>query len=335
MEIKIVERDPKKLKFDPNQPRKKFNEEIIESMAKTYNTQGIINDPEIDENDVVITGEIRVKGAIKSEMDKIKCKQLIGLTPTQKLLRQLIENLHRQNLTSEERENGITRLYESGEYTQKQIANELSMDSTNINKILQAKKLRDKLRIGGTPISEISTSTLIEISGLEETDQEKMIVKILEGEIHTRELRNIVKIVKELPPDIKDEILQVKSPIDLETAKTISIVTDQEQRKELINEIKLTTKMLEDNIQYRIKIAKGEIPPEPIVLVDNLDKMLRAMIRFRINTRRIFRMEDIRQIESMEIRMKIREIIEDTISYLEDQLKGFETPQKILEIKEA
>ena len=45
-----------------------------------------------------------------------------------------------------------------------------------IRNILKAKKLREKL--GLTKGTFVSTSTLIEISGLEETDQKRIIVKI-------------------------------------------------------------------------------------------------------------------------------------------------------------
>lgn len=334
MEIKIVERDPKKLKFDPNQPRKKFDAEVIENIAKTYETQEIINEPEIDGNDMIITGELRVRGAIKKGLSKIKCKVLVGLSKEDRFERQVIENLHHSLLADEDKENAIRKLWDSGKYTSEaELASRIGMSKLQVKHILNLKEIRKRLGINMST-SPISSATLYHIQRLSIEDQKKVIQKIKVKQLKQgSDLRELVLEIKKLPNDLKDAVLNIESPIDLETAKTISIVIDQEQRKELINEIKLTTKMLEDNIQYRIKIAKGEIPPEPIILVNNLEKILRAMIRFRINTRRVFRMEDIRSIESMEIRMKIREIIEDTIGYLENQLKGFESPQKILEIK--
>ncbi|KKM21400.1 hypothetical protein LCGC14_1635720, partial [marine sediment metagenome] len=100
----MVLRDPKELKFDPNQPRKDISEEAVESLAQTYDSQDIINEPEIDEEDIIITGEMRVRAAIKKGLDKIKCKLITGLSEDERFERQVIENLHHNVLTDTEKE---------------------------------------------------------------------------------------------------------------------------------------------------------------------------------------------------------------------------------------
>ena len=48
---------------DPDQPRKEFDEAVLEEMKISILKSGIINDIEIDENSVIVTGEQRWRAA--------------------------------------------------------------------------------------------------------------------------------------------------------------------------------------------------------------------------------------------------------------------------------
>jgi len=55
----VVMMDVNLIKPDPDQPRKTFNEDDIVATAFTIESQGLINPIEIDENNMIVTGEIR------------------------------------------------------------------------------------------------------------------------------------------------------------------------------------------------------------------------------------------------------------------------------------
>ena len=103
MEEKIEYVNPEELKPDPNQPRKYFDEGEIEQLAKTYDVQDVINPIEADENNVIILGERRWRGAIKKGLDKIPIRRKVGLSQKERYERQAIDDSMRKELTTVER----------------------------------------------------------------------------------------------------------------------------------------------------------------------------------------------------------------------------------------
>ena len=88
-----------KIKPDPNQPRKTIDEERIKEMAQSITTEGVINPIEIDENNIIITGEMRWRSAKKAGLIEVPCKRLT-LTDDIRFRRQVIENIHHNTMTA-------------------------------------------------------------------------------------------------------------------------------------------------------------------------------------------------------------------------------------------
>ncbi len=59
------------LKPDPNHHRKNYDEEEIEQLAISYDTQKVINPIEVDENNFIILVERRWRAAKKKRLQKI------------------------------------------------------------------------------------------------------------------------------------------------------------------------------------------------------------------------------------------------------------------------
>lgn len=97
MEYKIKELNVSDIKPDKNQPRKTFDSEKLKDMSETFKTQGTIQPIEIDENNVIITGELRYRACKLADLKTIPCK-ILNLTSEQKLERQLVENFNRQDM---------------------------------------------------------------------------------------------------------------------------------------------------------------------------------------------------------------------------------------------
>lgn len=100
---KIEYIDPKLLKPDPHQPRKEFDKEFIKNLASTYDTQGVIEPLEVDENNIIILGEQRWKGALDKGLKKVPILRKTGLTRKARLERQLIDDAHRKELNEMEK----------------------------------------------------------------------------------------------------------------------------------------------------------------------------------------------------------------------------------------
>jgi ParB family chromosome partitioning protein len=89
----------KKIRPDPNNPRKGFiDEEDLNLMAQTLKHHGIIQPIEVTEDYQIIVGELRWRAAKIAGLEEIPCKVMKGLSKEQVLERQLIENFHRQNV---------------------------------------------------------------------------------------------------------------------------------------------------------------------------------------------------------------------------------------------
>jgi len=150
----IVEFPINSIKPDPNQPRKTFPEEDIENIAQTIRAQGTINPIEIDEENVIVTGEIRWRGAKKAGIKTIPIKRISNITPEERLERQVIENLHHKLLESSEKEDSIYALYKSGRYgppsktnegTISRLAKTIGYAQPTVSKLIEAKEARERL----------------------------------------------------------------------------------------------------------------------------------------------------------------------------------------------
>lgn len=86
-----------KIRPDPKQPRRSFNEEDVEDMAKSIKTSGIINAIEVDPSFVIITGEMRWRSAKKAGLKTIPVK-ILKIGKEDRFLRQVIENIHHNTM---------------------------------------------------------------------------------------------------------------------------------------------------------------------------------------------------------------------------------------------
>ena len=95
MEYKTVPID--KIKPDPDQPRKVFDEEAIKEMAISIKNEGIINDIEVDENFIIVTGERRWRAAKIAGLEEVPIK-VIQITGKERFIRQVQENIHQNTM---------------------------------------------------------------------------------------------------------------------------------------------------------------------------------------------------------------------------------------------
>ena len=185
---------------DPNQPRKTFVQETLESLARSIRQIGGIIDPitvQYSENEdcfLIISGERRYRAAKIAGLDTLPCiiKQPDDKT---RFLMQFIANIQREDIPPLEEAAAIRRLVQTYGFTQHEIAKLINKSKSYVSQVLGLERLSDEAK------KKVQTSELskeIQIQASRETEPEKQI-EILkmasDGNKTIREIRNQTKPV--------------------------------------------------------------------------------------------------------------------------------------------
>ena len=138
--------DIERIEPDPNQPRKTFKRETLESLAESIREIGDIIDPltvEYDETKdlfTIISGERRFRAAKMVGLEKLPC---IIRDPDEKrnFLIQLLANIQREDISALEESAGIKSLIERFGYSQVRAAELLNKSKSYISQILGLERL--------------------------------------------------------------------------------------------------------------------------------------------------------------------------------------------------
>jgi ParB family chromosome partitioning protein len=170
-----------RLKPDPDQPRKKFVQETLESLAESIKELGGIIDPltvEYDEQkDLfrIISGERRYRAAKMVGMERLPCI-IKEVDDKKRLLFQFIANLQREDITPLEEAAGIKSLMEKFGYTQTKIARLLNKSESYISQILGLERLTPSAR-EILLTSEVVKEVQIQASREKNPEKQKEILK--------------------------------------------------------------------------------------------------------------------------------------------------------------
>lgn len=86
------------LKRDVSQPRQVIDNDRLLGMAASMKTEGVINPIEVDQDNIIVTGEMRWRAAKIAGLKTIPCK-IITIDAEHRFLRQVIENIHHNTMT--------------------------------------------------------------------------------------------------------------------------------------------------------------------------------------------------------------------------------------------
>jgi len=258
------------LTADPNQPRKTFNPEDVESMASTIEAQGVINPIEIDENNVIVTGQLRWMAAEKAGLSEVPCI-VWGGDAGERFERQVVENLNHHELPDGEREDAIVKLWETGKYdTQEILGRAVGLADNSISNILKTNKFRKRTKISA---AEISTRAIVETAGLDDHTRVQILESIKKGNVDAQDIRELKKIAR-----ISDTLLDktLKGGISLERAtETADAIKDIEEETALtdaqkdryvkrIEQDEGTLRQYKDDVRERVKQVMTAKPSERV-----------------------------------------------------------------------
>lgn len=269
MEVKKVRVDL----IDPNplQVRQKIDEEKISELTKSIKEVDIVNLPIVQKKGnryQLIAGERRWRAAKKAGVTEILCMIREGISDFESLLISGAENIHREDLTSIERENLIYELWKIGLESAKikdkgHLAEKLGLHQSTIHNVIRVKEFRDKHNLG----PKVSTAAIWDTIGLSDEERIKLLTRHEKGEVGAREIREYTRAIKEASQPVKEVLLEVGSPVTLEEAITVESKLETVEEKE--RAIGILRREKERGLEFVLEIAK-ERPRVPMML-DEID----------------------------------------------------------------
>lgn len=292
------------LRPDPNQPRKTFDKEKLEETAQTILTQGIIAPIEIDENNMIITGELRWRASRIADVPTVPCRRIYDPTPDDRLERQLIENIHRQDVDYEERDKKIHELFMSGRYgephteqgkavegTISNLAKTLGISRKQVSNIIEAVEFRMRTSQTSFVTEEVSTTMIAETRGLPDDTRVRLLEKVQKKEVRQppgqTEIRKAMRVITEAPKSVKERFLDGDLPLEKAVEITDAAKGAPEPIKDAVAEEKITPEqaIAATGIVERLRKREGEIPEERVrAQVEALSRERRFLERRRKRT---------------------------------------------------
>lgn len=144
----LVELDVESIDPGVEQPRHDFNEEKLLELARSIETNGIIQPivvRRVGDRFQIIAGERRWRAAKKAALKRIP--SLVRNVPEENILElSLIENIQRQELNPIEEANAYRRLQEQLGITQEAVAQRVGKDRSSVTNSLRLLKLPDDVQ---------------------------------------------------------------------------------------------------------------------------------------------------------------------------------------------
>jgi len=280
MEYRIVDID--QLVPNPFQPREEFEKESLSELADSLKSRGEIQPIVVREHKggyQIIAGERRWRAAKLVGMKDIPV--LVRSIPEDDvLLESLIENLHREDLTSVERENALYELWKTGRWkTKMELAKALGKSERWVVENISAAEIRKEEKIP----SDVATRTIVSTLALEKEERREIIEKVRREEIPEKEVREYTKVMKKAPEPLKKAVLKPKSRITPVVAEKL-MELPAEKQPEAIKQIE-SLRLEEEEAMFHIEAMKVEVPLPPIEELEkvreryeNLQKEIKAKL---------------------------------------------------------
>lgn len=220
----VIELEIDKIKPNPYQPRKNFDEKALKELSESIERHGLIQPIIVMQKGdeyLLIAGERRLR-ATKILGDKT-IKAIVADFASQNLRElALIENIQRQDLNPIELANSYKELIDEYKITQEELSDIIKKSRTQITNTIRLLSLSDfaQKMIANNKISQGHAKIMVGLN----PEQEKLVVDTVIGQkLSVRETENLVKKIKEknspkVAKKINNEVKNFK--IELDKLKT-------------------------------------------------------------------------------------------------------------------
>jgi ParB family chromosome partitioning protein len=268
LDKKVEYVDLEKIRPNPYQPRKKFNNMSLEELAASIKAYGVLQPITLrkmsDGYYELIAGERRVKASGLVGLTKIPAIVMEVMDHDSAVLA-LIENLQREDLNFFEEAEGYCHLMDDYGFTQEEIAKKVGKNQSTIaNKIRLlrlSKAVRNSILQGG--LTERHARALLKIP--QEDMQIVLLKKIVEKNLKVKETEDLIEsVLKKMAykqNKIKEDELKrsIKGVINYKIYVN-TIKNAYKAIKQSGIEAEFFQRDLEDYIEVVVKIPKNSVP---------------------------------------------------------------------------
>ncbi|MEA2100797.1 MAG: ParB/RepB/Spo0J family partition protein [Campylobacterota bacterium] len=194
----LIDINLKDIKPNPFQPRKNFNDELLQELADSIKNDGLLQPIIVTENIdgyTIIAGERRYRA---SKIAKLKTIRAVVLNSDEYKMRQfaLIENIQRENLNSIELALAYSELIKLHEVTHEELSSMIHKSRTHITNTIRLLQLSKKTHKSIVD-KKITTGHAKVLIGLDDKQQQLIVNSIVGQKLSVREVESIVKSMKE------------------------------------------------------------------------------------------------------------------------------------------
>lgn len=184
-----------KIKPNPHQPRKDFDEEKLKELAETIKEYGVLQPVILQEKNgsyILVTGERRFRAALLAGLKTIPA--LIKEYDAQQSMEiALVENLQRENLNPIEEAAAYKKLLEEFDYLQEDLAQKLGRSRSAIANAIRLLALDDEVQryLAEGSLTAGQARPLLALNSLEE--QRGFALKAIDEKLSARQVEKLVR----------------------------------------------------------------------------------------------------------------------------------------------
>src|ERR1035437_2096818 len=275
--------DTDKIKPNPFQPRRDFDEARLQDLADSIKQYGVLQPLIVSRVEVekeggegmvteyeLIAGERRLRAAKLAGVNQVPVVIRTGDTAIMKLEDAIIENLQREHLNVVDRARAFFRLVNEFKFTHNEVAKKMGRSREYVSNTLRILNLPDEI-LAGVSEGKITEGHTRPILMLADHPEEQMVLfkEILYKKITVREAERLARKIaydrvrkKEFMPD--PEIIELEEEFQDKLGTRVHI-----DRKELGGQIKIDFFSTEDLRTILDLIHKGELNRNPTEMLEN------------------------------------------------------------------
>jgi len=274
--------DTDKIKPNPYQPRRDFDEARLQDLADSIKQYGVLQPLTVSRMEKekegggliteyeLIAGERRLRAAILAHVSQVPVIIRTGDTAIMKLELAIIENLQREDLNVVDRARAFFRLVKEFKFTHNEVAKKVGKSREYVTNSLRILTLPEEI-ITGLSEGKISDGHTRPLLMLADHPQEQLVLfkEIVYKKITVREAERLARKIaydrvrkKEFMPD--PEIIELEEEFQEKLGTRVHI-----DRKELGGQIKIDFFSTEDLREILDLINKSNVEKKPNEMMEN------------------------------------------------------------------
>jgi len=274
--------DTEKIKPNPYQPRRDFDQARLQDLADSIKQYGVLQPLTVSRVEIekdggglateyeLIAGERRLRAAILAGVSQVPVIIRTGDTSMMKLELAIIENLQREDLNVVDRARAFSRLSTEFKFTHAEIAKKMGRSREYVSNTLRILSLPEEVltALAEGKITEGHTRPILMLVDYPE-EQIVLFKEIVYKKITVREAERMARKIafdrvrkKELMPD--PEIMELEEEFQDKLGTRVHI-----DRKDLGGQIKIDYFSIEDLRAILDSINKGAVEKRPEEMLEN------------------------------------------------------------------